>query len=190
MKYYKEKIQGKRLILHISSTDKKLIEQSFLCISKNRDYLEPWLPWVNETHSIQDRLKHYKEAQETLKKETQIEYSIFINKEFAGCISIFNIDNIHKKGELGYWISKEHASQGYMTEAVQLIEKEFFEELKGNKLEIRCDSKNKASIRIAEKNKYVLEGTLRDECYDNYFKTFRDTCVFSKLFTEWKIQQK
>ncbi|GKU76426.1 GNAT family N-acetyltransferase [Paenibacillus sp. L3-i20] len=47
-------------------------------------------------------------------------------------------------------------------------------------MEIRCDSRNSQSYRVAERAGFVLEGILRNErCDDEGF--LRDTMVFSKV---------
>lgn len=67
-----------------------------------------------------------------------------------------------------------------MTEAVDAITNFAIHELQANRIEIRCDSRNIRSARVAERLGFNLEGILRKETCDvDCF--LRDTMVFSKV---------
>ena len=115
-----------------------------------------------------------------------IQYGIFINKEYIGNISIFDINLKSQSCQMGYWLSSSHTRNGYMTEAVRILEKEVFEKLKLNRIQIRCDERNDASVRVAKKCGYIYEGRLRERSFSSYFKDLRNVLVFSKLLSEYK----
>ena len=96
------------------------------------------------------------------------------------------IDEKKKSAEIGYWLSSFHIRNGYMTEAVRILEKEAFERLKLNRIQIKCDEENKASFGVAKKCGYKYEGKLREDVFNEYFNDFRNTLVFSKLKSEYK----
>ena len=72
-----------------------------------------------------------------------------------------------------------------MTEALQILEKEAFEKLKLNRIQIKCDEKNEASFGVARKCDYKYEGKFREDEFNEYFNHFRNTLVFSKLKSEY-----
>jgi RimJ/RimL family protein N-acetyltransferase len=75
-----------------------------------------------------------------------------------------------------------------MTEAVKIVEKEFF--TNGlNRIQIKCDERNIASSGVAKKCGYVFEGKFREDSYSEYFKDFRNTLVFSKLKSDFKKEK-
>lgn len=65
-----------------------------------------------------------------------------------------------------------------MTEAVKISEKDFFINYKLNRVQIRCDEKNKAAAAVAKRCGYKLYAILRENKYVNYYKSFRNTLVF------------
>lgn len=91
-----------------------------------------------------------------------------------------------KSGEIGYWLSSSHVRNGYITEAVKILEKEAFEKLNLNRIQIKCDERNKASFGVAEKCEYKFEGKFREDSFSEHFNDFRNTLVYSKLKSEYK----
>lgn len=85
-------------------------------------------------------------------------FGIFVDGWFAGEI---NITSIHRgpfqSAYVGYWIDEQHAGHGYIPEAVVLICRFAFEQLRLHRLQIAIIPRNRASRRVVEK----LE--LRDE---------------------------
>jgi len=72
-----------------------------------------------------------------------------------------------------------------MTEALKILEKEAFEELERNRIQIRCDEKNTASLGVAEKCDYKYEGMRRKDTWIEDQNTFRNTLIYSKLKSEY-----
>jgi RimJ/RimL family protein N-acetyltransferase len=64
--------------------------------------------------------------------------------------------------EIGYWCRKRFEGQGYISEAVRAITTLGFETFGARRIEIRCDSRNIRSRRVAERAGYRLEGELRN----------------------------
>jgi RimJ/RimL family protein N-acetyltransferase len=163
-----------------------MAESIFKTIDKNRKHLEPWFPWPKSTLKVEDSLKYLFDKEQETETGKKVEYGIFINNEYIGNISIFYINEKNKSGEIGYWLSSLHTRNGYMTEAVKILEKEVFEEMKLNRIQIKCDEKNKASSGVAKKCGYKYEGKLREDIFSEHFNIFRNTLVFSKLKSEYK----
>lgn len=109
------------------------------------------------------------------KRENNLEYNyviIYDNNVVGGCeIRIFE-ESPHI-GELGYFIDRNYFNKGIVTEVVRILEKIAFDELELIRLEIRMDPENKASEKVAIKNNFQKEGTLKKvvefqgEYYDN-----------------------
>ena len=59
---------------------------------------------------------------------------------------------------IGYWIDREYANRGYMTEAVNMVTDFAFNELELHRIEINIRPENSPSIRVAEKCGYLYEG--------------------------------
>ena len=82
--------------------------------------------------------------------------------------------------EIGYWCRSSMQRQGYTTEAVRSITQMAFSTMGAVRLEIRCDSRNEASRKVAEAAVYRLEAVLHSEDRAND-GTLRDTMVFARL---------
>jgi ribosomal-protein-alanine N-acetyltransferase len=62
---------------------------------------------------------------------------------------------------LGYYMGAKYAGQGFMTEAVQLIVRHAFEQLKLHRLEANIQPGNLASIAVVKRAGFTLEGYSR-----------------------------
>ncbi len=183
---FKNQLKGKRLILKRTKPTLKMAESMFKAIDENRKHLEPWFPWPKFTLKAEDSLKYLFDKEEETKKGKKVEYGLFIKNEYIGNISVFDIHEKKKSAEIGYWLSFSYTRNGYMTEAVRILEKEAFEKLKLNRIQIKCDERNKASFGVAKKCGYKYEGKFREDVFSEHFKDFRNTLVFSKLKSEYK----
>jgi RimJ/RimL family protein N-acetyltransferase len=82
------------------------------------------------------------------------------------------------KFEIGYWCRTGFTGRGYITEAVLGIGAFAFETLGAKRVEIRCDSRNHPSVRVAQRAGFRPEG----EFHNNEVGTDRsakDTLIFA-----------
>jgi RimJ/RimL family protein N-acetyltransferase len=84
------------------------------------------------------------------------------------------------KFEIGYWCRASMQGTGYVTEVVRELTTAAFHEMSANRVEIRCDSRNQRSRRVAERAGFRLEAELRwdDRANDG---SLRDTLVYVLL---------
>lgn len=87
------------------------------------------------------------------------------------------IQNNHK-AEIGYWLSEEQNRCGYITKSVQLIENKSFS-LGINRLVIAVQKENLPSARVAQRNHYIYEGTLKQALYK--YGAFYDEDIYAKI---------
>ncbi len=183
---FKNQLKGKTLILKRTKPTLKMANTMFNVIDKNREHLDMWLPWPRFTQKVEDSLKYLFDKEEETKKGKKVEYGLYIKNEYIGNVSIHNINEKEKSAELGAWISASHSKKGYATEALKILEKEGFESLGFNRLQLLCDEENKGSAGVAKKCGYKYEGKLREYIFNKYFDSFRNFLVFSKLKGEYK----
>lgn len=185
----KEKLVGKRIVLKITKADISTASYIFKVINENRKHLAPWLPWERGIKKVEDQLRYLFDKEVEFKLGKKVDYGIYLKNKYIGNIGIFNIHQGNKSAEIGYWLSADFSGKGYMTEAVKILEKEFFVNHKLNRIQIKCDEKNKASMSVAERCGYRLEGTLREDVYCSHLKSFRNTLLFSKLKSEFNKEK-
>src|ERR687898_3410706 len=99
-------------------------------------------------------------------------------RTLAGSSGLHRIDWEVPKFEIGYWCRTRFTGRGYVTEAVRGITAFAFEALGARRVEIRCDSLNHPSVRVAQCAGFRLEG----ELHNNEVGTdgsARDTLIFA-----------
>jgi ribosomal-protein-serine acetyltransferase len=156
----------------------------FSGIDKDRKHLAEWLPWVDQTLSVKNTESNILERIDKFKKKEAASFYVVYENQFIASVGFISLDNINKKGEIGYWIFSDFQGKGLMTECVKASVIYGFEEIHLNKIIIKCSSLNMKSAAIPKKLGFVLEGTLRQEKIKNGI--FHDVLVFSLLKNEWK----
>ena len=78
-----------------------------------------------------------------------------------GGMTLFAIDRINRRGEIGYNLHPDCQGQGLANEAVRLALAYAFDELGLERIEADIDPRNEASCRFVEKLGFVREGLLR-----------------------------
>ena len=82
--------------------------------------------------------------------------------------------------EIGYWVRTSAAGQGYATEAVKALLRYALRKGRTHRIEIRCDPRNAASLRVIRKCGFQKEGLLRLVARGANGR-FIDLYVFAKL---------
>lgn len=107
------------------------------------------------------------------------------NDEMIGELSISDIEKDNNKA--GFRISMcsiELTGKGYGTEAIRLVLKFVFEELKLNRLQLEVFSHNKRGIKAYEKTGFIREGILRESL--NYNGHYSDEIIMSILKSDYE----
>lgn len=94
--------------------------------------------------------------------ETQDIYLVICRKgEPMGIVSLEEEEKPSNIADIGIWLHPEYHSEGYGTEAIELIIEHGFKQLNYHKLYARAHGDNEASQRIWEKHGFEKEGELR-----------------------------
>ena len=184
-----EIISGKRIILKRPNPNIEMAENIFACVDKCRETFLPWLGWVKDTNSPNDSLKFLQTVDKDWNENKQFVYAIYFQEIFMGLISILNVSWQHKRAEIGYWLDTDYTGNGFMHEAVKLIEDELFAN-DFNRIVIHTDVLNIKSALVPQRLGYVHEGILRQEVYSEPNNRFRDLNVFSRLKSDIKSDRK
>lgn len=149
-------------------------------IDKNRQFLREYLLWVDKTLSVKDCATSTNMFEECWLKGDTFAYSIVLKStgKAIGSVDIHKIDYNNYSAEIGYWLAEQYNGLGYMSRAVQLIEKQAF--LCGiHRLVIAVQKGNLPSARVAERNHYIYEGTLKHALYK--YGEFYDELIYAKV---------
>lgn len=118
----------------------------------------------------------------SLKRKNNIEwnYAVVRNTEIVGGVGV-KIDRSRPYvGEIGYFVAEDYWGQGIATQAVKLLEKICFKDLKLSRIEILMRPENKASEKVARKSGYKKEGLLKKKVKDQIGK-LRDVYIYAKV---------
>lgn len=157
-----------------------LAPEMFHLIDKNRQFLSQFMPWAVTTKTVKSSKAWILRTQEGWKDGTLFDYGIFLRDQqvYIGSAGIHTLAWENRCAEFGYWLGKDFEGQGYISEALELLEKVIFE--KGfHRVEIRCAQDNQRSAAVARRRGYEQEGLLRENVL--FQGQFQNTLIFAKL---------
>jgi ribosomal-protein-serine acetyltransferase len=171
--------------LELALPSESNIEKAFAVVMENYDYLHEWMPWVNKDFSLESVREYYRT---TLRKfagsEDEIGLNIVFKKEIAGGIGFHEINRQDKSAEIGYWLAKNATGKGLVTKSVSKLMDYGFDELKLNRIVIKCVPENEKSRAIPERLGFTIEGIEREAGW--LHTRFVDHVVYSMLVREWR----
>ena len=99
--------------------------------------------------------------------------------EPIGFAGLFGLEEPGAEGEIGYIVGPEARGRGIAGRAVALLTRWGFDELGLERIELRIDTENAPSARVAERAGYHLDGVLRSKHFKEGLRT--DLGVWSRL---------
>lgn len=143
------------------------VDMFFKSLEKNREYIQKFMPRINENKSVEDTKIVVGTFIKQLLDNNGFRLGIFLNEEFIGIIGLKYIDWINKKTEVMYWVDKDYSGSGIATKCLKKILDISFNYYKLNKVILIASENNISSKIVAKKCGFILEGTLRsDELLD------------------------
>ncbi|CDR22493.1 GNAT family N-acetyltransferase [Staphylococcus schweitzeri] len=158
-------------------------EALFNIVNRSRDSLREWLPWVDATKQPSDTRAFIKRGLLQFADGNGFQCGIWYEGTLAGVIGLHEINHMHRKTSLGYYLDKQYEGQGVMTQAVEALIKYCFEEVGLNRIEISAAVNNEKSQAIPERLGFTKEGMLRDNELLNGF--YSSSYVYSLLKSEY-----
>lgn len=125
-----------------------------------------------------------------LKRSRRIDCACFLicRIEDDAIVGTVNLSQIFRGGfqnaYLGYYVGERYARQGYMTEALRLMLRYAFLELKLHRLEANIQPENVASIALVRRAGFVREGYSRR--YLKICGRWRDHERWALIAEDWK----
>ncbi|MDR1860843.1 MAG: GNAT family N-acetyltransferase [Bacteroidales bacterium] len=153
----------------------------FQAIDQNREFLAPWLPFVDTAYSQEDSEEFVRAVLNENSRE-QV-FVIRFHDRFAGLIGLKDIDNFNDRLEIGYWLTKDMTGHGIMLQSVRTLIDFTVREYAINRIQIRCAVGNTASASIPKKLGFTFEGIER--AGEKHSHGYVDLEVYSLLRKEW-----
>jgi RimJ/RimL family protein N-acetyltransferase len=105
-----------------------------------------------------------------------------------GNCAVFDIEWIHRSGELGIMLGeKAEWNKGYGTEVMRLLQNHCFGTLNLHRVFLRVYAQNGRALRAYEKAGFVTEGCLRDAVYKH--GKYDNVVLMSVLRSEWTARE-
>ncbi len=101
----------------------------------------------------------------------------------VGRISYFNVNTRNQSAEIGYLIGPDFRGKGYASEALGLLVRYLFEELKMNRIHAQTGAFNTSSIALLESHGFALEARLRQ--HHKVEDVFHDDLIYGILASEY-----
>jgi RimJ/RimL family protein N-acetyltransferase len=138
------------------------------------------MPWPKEHKTVDDSEASARWARVAFLQRSELRLHLYLRgtHTMVGSSGLHGIDWEVPKFEIGYWCRTGFTGRGYVTEAVRGITAVAFDTLGAKRVEIRCDSRNVPSVRVARRAGFLLEG----ELHNNEVSTDgepRDTLIFA-----------
>lgn len=167
----------------LTQRDRKMI---YDVVNYNRVYLKRWLPWLDYTKSSHSYVTMIKSWQQNIELGTGMELGLFYNNEFVGMCGFTSIDPNSRRGQIGYWISKDFEGHGLMRKSVEAIISHGFDVLRLNRIEIVSGVNNLRSRKIPESLNFTKEGVMKE--YEFLYDHYHDCILYRMLRSEWHSQ--
>ena len=101
-----------------------------------------------------------------------------------GHVSLFSLDAVQARAEIGYALGSAHWRQGYAREALELLLAHAFGTLGLRRLEADVDPRNRASTTLLERLGFRHEGTLRERWFVQ--GELQDSAMYGLLARDWR----
>ena len=175
-----KELRGERVVVrpYRESDAQSLYE----AVAESRDHLRPWMPFADE-HQTMDESRHWiilQMAHWILRDDLMLSIWEQESDRYLGGTGLYPHNWEIGYFEIGYWIRASAEGHGYIAESVRLLTNYAFDNLKANRIEIRCDELNARSAAIPNRLGYVLEGRLRNHLATSDGR-LRTTLIFSLI---------
>jgi [ribosomal protein S5]-alanine N-acetyltransferase len=144
-----------------------------------RYWSHPPLADVDAARALLDQIRAYFEAR------TLFQWGIARRDDdvVMGTATLYQIDEQHRRAEIGFALARSHWGSGFASEAVRAVIHFAFEEIGLHRIEADPDPANRTSIALLEKQGFKYEGLLRERYFLNGQPM--DAAYYGLLKREW-----
>jgi RimJ/RimL family protein N-acetyltransferase len=144
--------------------------------------LHQWMDWAGTMQSLDETRSVRQQAARKFESGEDFAVDAFLKEtgQFVLGVGLHPRNWKVPKFEIGYWCRSSMQRKGYTAEAVRAIAALAFNEMGANKVEIRCDSRNVRSRRVAERAGFRQEAQLANDDRAND-GSLRLTIVYTML---------
>lgn len=182
-----EILTGPRIELRRLKIDKKSFEQVCAYEERNQTRFVQW----DEDHvmNFEQCAKYFVLINRLWNQKENWNFGVYLTDDLIGLANLHAYNSDDLKASIAFSIDKDHLRKGFATEAIKLLENEFFSKSIVNRIAWQADVENIASIELAKKVGYTYEGLMRS--FAKYKDgTFHDMHQYAKLKSDWEKEQR
>ena len=141
-------IETERLLLR--ARDVNQAREMFALIQSSREHLRPWMPWEEQTKSVDDSKDYLALATNWWETGRNFDFSVYEKKsgEMIGSFGLHTIDWANRSCHVGFWMGARFAGKGFVSEALRRGE-ELARELGFHRVVVTGVTKNPRRSRVA-----------------------------------------
>ena len=177
-----------RLVLQPPSPENAAAVQE--AIEESFSELQVWMDWAATLQSLETTKAVLTRARTKYEAMEDFAVHAFLRNTgmFVLSAGLHPLNWKVPKFEIGYWCRTSMQGKGYVTEVVRELTAAAFRDLAAKRVEIRCDSRNHRSRRVARRSGFRQEAELRwdDRANDG---SLRDTIVYVLLAEDFHTAQ-
>ncbi|RQO29856.1 hypothetical protein DBR32_14845 [Taibaiella sp. KBW10] len=133
------------------------------CITRNKAYLQTWIPWVRDWNTADQVLEYIQDALHQIDAQEALSLGLFSEEQLIGIVSLQEWDHALGIAELGFWIDEAFQHKGIMRQAIRRMMQFGFTEMKLNKVEVTFVRNNKRVQQLMERLGFRIEGIIRNK---------------------------
>jgi RimJ/RimL family protein N-acetyltransferase len=179
------RIETERLVIRCYDPhDAPLVKES---IDSSLEHLRPWMPWAeNEPQTLEEKTELLRRFRSGFDAGENFVYGIFARDESELLGGTGLHPRIEPGGlEIGYWIRAGATRRGLVTEATAALTRVGFEICGADRIEIRVEPRNAASMGVPRKLGFTEEATLRRRLYAREDGQLRDVTIFTMFHEDF-----
>ena len=159
MKNIKTELQGRR----ISIRKLKLSDAGGLYAHIKDKEIARWTFVIPHPYPKDGAVKFIRKQQRLWRAEKAFAFAIILNEteRAIGGVDLARVDMKHKCANAGFWIGKKYWNQGLTTEAIKLLLRFGFKELRLHRIYAMAFEANVGSCRVLRKCGFKPEGVMR-----------------------------
>ena len=136
---------------------------------------------------LSEATRLFEKIQEGFRSRQLFQWGIQFEDDLLGTCTLFHLDFVHGRGEIGYALGHRFWGKGLAREAVTRVIAFAFETLSLHRIEADVDPRNDRSLKLLEHLGFRREGCLRERYRVN--GEIQDAVLLGLLRTEWKPER-
>ena len=173
------RIETARLVIRCyEPRDAPLLKEA---VDSSLEHLQAWMPWaLDEPQPLEQKQKLIELFRAAFDAGENFTYGIFDADE----TKLLGGTGLHPRVgpgglEIGYWIRAGATRRGIATEASAVLTRVGLEVCDADRIEIRIEPRNRASLGVPRKLGFVEEATLRRRLPAREGRPLRDVTIFT-----------